>query len=302
MEINMAKKIVIFPLSLYLDNQQAKSKAEFIRLGVNRFSLSWHFMPLPSFLNRFRGLSLPTIFDQYRRGELTTNNFRNQIRAKFPGINISDSDFDKAWNAMQVVTDKTHDALKEAKDLNNKGVNVYTIVGTNSLHFADLKKKAKILALPGTSHLSFQKKQLGRDLFASLLAKIRTDHSGIRKEDIIYFYSQPRDPYPRLGKLAWLWDPVKKYEYYAAKNYVASLQREAAGPNGFTLVECQATQTKANIKSTLENRGWLAKKTAQQEKAKPAVTYALHSRGVLPTTTLSATVNSRQPNKRPKIK
>lgn len=303
MEVTMTKNIVILPLSLYLENQQAKSKAEFIKLGVNRFSLSWHFMPLPSFLNRFRGPSLPTIFDQYRRGELTTNAFRNQIRAKFPRVNMSDAEFDKAWNAMQVVTEKTQDALKETKELNNKGVNVYTIVGTNPLHFADLKKKAKIQELPGTGHLSFQEKRLGRDLFASLLTKIRAEHPGIRKEDIVYFYSQPSDPYPRLGKLAWFWDPVKKYEYYAAQNYVASLQREAAGPNGFTLVECRSTQTKANIKSTLENRGWLKVNDAEQGKAKPPVTYALRSRGKLPTTSNSpATVNNPQLDKRAKPK
>lgn len=272
------KKVVIVPFSLYLDNQQAKTKEAFIKLGVNRFSLRWHFIPLPSFLNWLRGPSLPTIFDQYRRGELTTNAFRNQIRAKFPGVTMTDADFDKAWNAMQVVTDKTQDALKEIKELSNKDVSFYTIMGTNALHLADLKKKAKIRTLPGTSHLSFEKQQLGSDLFTSLVSKIRTEHPGLCKEDILYFYSEPRDPYPRLGKLAWLWDPVKKYEYYAGQKHVASLKREAAGPNGFTLVECQASQTHAKIKAALVNKAGLTLEQAKQEKAGPSITYALRSR------------------------
>ncbi|MCS5710618.1 hypothetical protein [Candidatus Berkiella aquae] len=272
------KKVVILPLSLFIDNQQERAKEAFIRLGINRFSLLWHFFPLPSFLERFRGPSLSHLFDQYRSGRLNTRAFRDAIRGKFPNVSISDADFDTAWNSMQIVTDVTKNALKEARALEKQGFEINLILGSNPLHLADIKRKTGMRTLPGKGYWSFVKNKLGRNLFTSLLDEIKSKNPGIQKENIAYFYSVPQDPYPRLGILAWLYDPIRKYEYFQAKRYVAQLQ-EAARTNGFSLVEFKREDYQnVNIKKSIERLGWLKNKVLDKAKDKPAITHSYRSR------------------------
>ena len=254
------KKVIILPLSLYMDNQQQRTVATFKAMGVGSLELFWHYLPIPKFLERFLGKSLPTLFDQYRRGELTTEAFRQDIRQRFPNAQLNDDvAFDAAWNAMQVVTDTTKAAFKEAQTLVDQGYQVYLLAGTNPLHIQDIKNKSGLAQLPGIAYLSHEQKQLGRNLFTSLLRTIRADHKNIKPDDIAFFYTPPKDPYPRLGKFAWL-NPlaiVKNVEYLQARKYVASLQKEATSANGFKLIACDPkADKKPNIIKHIEKLDW----------------------------------------------
>lgn len=253
-------KIIILPLSLYVDNYQQRTQAAFRKLGIGKLELIWHFMPLPTFLEKFRGPSLPFIFDQYRRGEFNTIIFRQKIREKFPHAIFSNKEFDAAWNAMQEVTDVTKQAFTEAQTLVKRGFKVYIIAGSNPLHIQDIKNKSEQKQLPGINYFSYQQKKLGRDLFTSLLKDIRTKYKDISANDIAYFYTPATNPFPRLGKLAWL-NPfaiIKNFEYFQAQQYVANLKREAASINGFKLICCQPkVDKKANILSKISKLGWM---------------------------------------------
>lgn len=271
-------KVVIIPISLYMHNDQQKSKAEFLKLGISRWSILLHFLPLPGFLAKWRGPSLPSLFDRYRRGELTTVEFRNNFRNLFPSIEISDKDFDSAWNAMQNVTSLTRNAFLEANNLVQRGFDVRLIAGTNELHKQDILQKAELQSFPGTTFFSHEKKLLGNDLFSALINEIRQQYPTIRKEDIAYFYSEPQDPFPKLGKLAWLVNPLKKFEYQQAQNYVTKLKREAA-TLGFTLVEFQKDGNgQANIMSALAKLGWNTEMTLDEPQPQRAIIYRLRSR------------------------
>lgn len=270
-------KVVILPLSLYMRNQQQKAEAQFKKLGVGSWSLFWQFLPLPKWLDSIRGPSLPALFDQYRGGELTTRAFRDGVRKKFPEASLQDKKFDDAWNAMQEVTARTLDAFKEAKELMAEGIDVYLLAGTNMLHIQDIKRKSKLRNLPGIPYFSFEKKKLGKDLFSQLLVDIRTQHPGIKPEEIAFFYTEPVDP--QLSKFAWLYNPVKKYEYAQAKQYVSKLKKEAAGRNGFTLLKSRdLNDQKAHIKEAVAKLGWFDHKAEHKAQGdKPAITYSLRS-------------------------
>ncbi len=245
-------KVIILPVSLYMQNEQQKTVAAFEKLGISKLAISWHFMTLPKFLEKFRGPSLPTLFEQYRRGELNTVQFRHKIREKFPKARFTNIEFDAAWNAMQSVTARTIDAFKEANELKAQGYTVYILAGTNPLHIQDIKRKAKLDRLPGIPYFSHQKHRLGKDLFSDLLTHIRTKHKGIHSDEIAFFYKEPTDP------RAWFFDLIKKYEYHQATQYVSKLKKEAMSPNGFTLVRSLETNDqKANVKTSLKQLGWV---------------------------------------------
>ncbi|HRE31511.1 MAG TPA: hypothetical protein PLD88_05990 [Candidatus Berkiella sp.] len=143
---------------------------------------------------------------------------------------------------------------------------------------ADIERKTNMRKLPGKGYWSFAHHKLGRDLFTSLLDEIQSKNLGIQKENIAYFYSAPQDPYPQLGMLAWLFDPIRKFEYFQAKRYVTQLQ-EAARTKRFSLVEFKREdyQTR-NIKKSLEGAGWLKCKVEDKIKEKSAIIHSLHSR------------------------
>lgn len=264
----IVNKVIILPLSLYMKNEQQRTVAAFEKLGISKLLMRWHFIPLPKWLERFRGPSLPTLFDQYRRGELSTVLFRNKIREKFPKANFSNHEFDAAWNAMQAVSPSTKDALKEANELQALGYTVYLLAGTNPLHIQDIKQKSGLKTLPGIPYYSHQKKRLGRDLFSQLLKDIRARHAGIRNDEIAFFYKEPKDP------KAWFYDLIKKYEYKQASAYVSKLKEEAASVNGFSLVQClENSDNKAHVKTSLKQLGWVVDKSLLS-KQNPAVTNA----------------------------
>jgi hypothetical protein len=260
------KKVIILPVSLFMHNEQQKTVAAFQKLGISKLAISWHFLKLPKFLERFRGPSLTTLFEQYRRGELTTVQFRSKIREKFPKVRITNAAFDAAWNAMQTVTPKTIDAFKEAKELAAQGYTVYLLAGTNLLHIHDIRQKANLNRLPGIPCFSYQKNLLGKDLFSQLLKDIRTEHKGIGSNEIAFFYKEPTNP------KAGFFDLIKKYEYHQATQYVSKLKKEAASPNGFTLIRSLDTNDqKANVKTSLKQLGWVVDKSKVIAN-KPAVT------------------------------
>lgn len=271
------KKTVIIPLSLYMDNQQQRSIDAFAKLGISKLAILWHWIPLPSFLERFRGPRLPALFDRYRSGKLTTIQFRNAIREKFPNTSISDAAFDKAWNAMCQVTNKTKQALDEVKILSQKGIKVYLLSGTNPLHIEHIKHKYG-KELPGHHFFSYQDKKLGHDLFTSLLRKIRTENPRILRNDIAFFYTPPGPaPYSYLGIFAWLLAPFKKWFHSQAQKYVAKLQSESTTSKGFKLIPYLFNKTKPNIVKKIAKLGWIDRSKISQKRDHSSSFLPMHS-------------------------
>lgn len=254
-EVNSMTKVLILPVSLVLKNDQSRTVQAFKDLGVGSVALAWHYIPF-GFLDFLRGPSIPSLIEKYRKGELTTAQFRGCIREKFPNINLPDPAFDQAWNAMQVVTDLTRNACEDAQKLMDEGVQVYWIAGTNELHADALQQKLGHL-LPGEKYFSHEKHKLGAPLFQDLLAEIREKHSDVTNDDIAYLYTPPMpDPHPNLGWLSWLINPIKKYQHTQAKNYCDSLQCQAETDNGFTLVKFKpkADAVEAKIYKKIHSR------------------------------------------------
>lgn len=249
-------KIIIFPLGLAVDNQQQISVDAFARFGISKFAMLLHWIPLPRFLEQFRGKSLPVLFDEYRRGDLNTHAFREAIRAKFPNADFSDANFDLAWNRMCVVTDKTREALHELKDLvEQEGHIVYLLANTNPLHVNYIQAQYGS-NLPGIPFFSFHQKKLGNDLLNQLYAQIKEQHPGFSPDDIGLFYTPPKPfPYADLGRLAWLRAPFQKWFHSAAVQYVTRLLREAVGK--CTLLEFTPNEQGTGIYDKLTERGWL---------------------------------------------
>lgn len=264
------KKVVILPLSLYLHIDQSKAEREFRRLGVSWWSLRWHYLPLPAFLEKWRGPSLPSLFQKYRLGRMTTQQFILAIQTKFPNAHITTQAFKNAWNSFISITKTTKNALREAKTLANKGADIYWLSGTNRLNIDYVA--AEVGPLPGKTWFSFQKRKLEKDLLESLINDIRKQHPKIKNTDIVMFFTPPVNPHPLLGWLAWFVDPVGTFKYRQARNYVANLV-ETAHKLKFTLIEKPATEKGAGILSAIKRLGWF-KSTTKKDNTKN-VTYVV---------------------------
>ena len=261
------EKVAILPLSLYLDVNQSKAEREFLRLGVSWWALRWHYLPLPAFLEKFRGPSLPSLFQRYRLGRMTTNQFIHAIQQKFPQANITPETFKNAWNSIINVSKKTKEAIREANTLLKKGIDVCWLSGTNRMNIDYLT--AEVGKLPGTSHFSFQKKKLENDLLEHLIHDVRKRHPNIKSANIVMFYTPPVNPHPFLGILAWFIDPINPYKYSQVRRYVANLI-ETARKLHFTLIEKPASEKRSGILSAIKRLGWF---NQVKKKPKDDVTY-----------------------------
>lgn len=260
-------KVVILPLSLYLDINQSKAEHEFLRLGVSWWALRWHYLPLPAFLEKFRGPSLPSLFQRYRLGQMTTKQFIHAIQQKFPNANITPETFKNAWNSIIHVTKRTKEAIREAKTLLKKSMDVCWLSGTNRMNMNYLT--AEVGKLPGTTYFSFQIKKLENQLLEHLILDVRKKHPGIKTTNIVMFYTPPVNPHPYLGILAWFIDPINTYKYHQARRYVANLL-ETARKLHFTLIEKPVSEKGAGILSAIKRLDWL---NSASQKPKAPITY-----------------------------
>jgi hypothetical protein len=249
-------KVAILPLSLYLNNNQSRTEQAFVKLGVSRASLLWQFIPLPSFMERFRQPAIPKLITQYRKGELTTAAFHQAIQAKFPRVRLTQRAFKSAWNAMQQVSELTLDAINEAQTLNQQGIEIYWTAGTNPLHMNALRQQHGVL--PGHTYFSYEHQKLETELLEKMINDIRQKHPRIQAKDIVMFYTAPQNPHPRMGALAWLFDPIKKFQYQQAQSYISRLQRKAT-ELGFTLMPNPSTKQKSGLINKFQDMKWIKK-------------------------------------------
>ncbi len=235
-------KIVVLPLGLYVNTQQQRSVDAFAKLGISKLSLLWNWLPLPSFLRRFQKVNLTETFDKYRRGELTTKQFRTT--ANYFASPLKPKDFDNAWNAQCVVTDYSRAAFEDIEKLQAQGAIVYVFSGTNPLNVNHIEKQYG-KKIPGTHFFSYQHGVLGQQLIQALCEDIKTKHPESKPQDIAWFYSHPGPgPLPGWGFMRWILAPFKMWFYQKAHHEVATLQHLGQGNKRFTLFE----QFKANTK------------------------------------------------------
>ncbi len=138
-------KNIIFDLGgVILNISYELSIKSFIDLGVKDFD------------KLFSQASQSKLFDKFDKGEITPEQFRNEIKL-MSGINLSDKQIDKAWNSMLL------DFPPERLDLLNKvkdNYRVFLLSNTNAIHYpVYLKYLENEFGLSDLSHI-FEKEYL----------------------------------------------------------------------------------------------------------------------------------------------
>ena len=90
----------------------------------------------PSELMSYPHSMTTDLFYKYETGKLNTEQFRNEIR-KSTGVEMSDQDFDKVWNAMLVRIPEERIALLKAL---SGHYNLYMLSNTSELHVKVFEK------------------------------------------------------------------------------------------------------------------------------------------------------------------
>ncbi len=240
-------KVIILPLSFCVDTKPQNSVDAFSKLGVSKFMMVRHW------------LTLDKIFNRYRKGELTTLEFKREIAKVTPIVNqLSDEQFDSAWNVQCQVTQSTRAKFKEIERLIKEGLEVYFLSGTNALHISHIEKQYG-KTIPGKGYWSFQHKKIGKDLLTRLLTQIHHENT-LSQQDVALFYAQPSPPpYPRLGLLSWLLAPFGNWFHRQAVQYVTSLEKESRQHQQFRLVDCKLSEL-GSITKAVNELGWIAAK------------------------------------------
>lgn len=267
------KKILILPLSLYVETNMQKSIDAFAALCSTQFKTRWNWLnksvnTITFYIFKFKMLrhwfTLDKIFNQYRRGDTQdTKTFKDTLAQIIPQLNaISEEQFIDAWNAMTNVTEHTRSVFKEVEVAleQDKELDIIFLSSTNPLHINKIVKQYNDdpNLMPGRFYLSYEKQASGNTLQNLLINEILRDNSEIQKEQIVLLYTPAQNPYPQLGRLsglAWFFAPFKKRAEYQAKNYVAGLQK-AAKEGGFVLQECHPKE-KDDITKILQNTVWV---------------------------------------------
>ena len=78
----MRRKVIILPLSVYVNPDQQKASQGFSALGVSGWDKFWHWM------------TLNVIFNRYKRGRLTSAGFKKALSNLFPHANFSKKAFE----------------------------------------------------------------------------------------------------------------------------------------------------------------------------------------------------------------
>jgi hypothetical protein len=245
-------KIIILPLSSYVNINQSRAIRAFSQLGVSKWSILYHWISLPGYLgeklNELRGDSLPTVFDWFNEGQLSPLEFRTALKRRFRALeNKSDEQINAAWNAMCTVTDYSRDAFRQVSQLHD-GENIKVVFhsNTNPLHLETIQNRFG-QTIPGNHCFSFVRNKTGISLLTDYIEELNRMYPGqISPKDIIFVYSPPPAmPYPRFGLFSWIFAPFQSWAASKAQSYVNQLER--LSENNFTLVPNQATKSEPNI-------------------------------------------------------
>ncbi len=279
-------KFILLSLDTYVNTNQNFAIDAFAKLGISKLSLLYHWIDLPGYwgkkLNAFRnGPSLLTLIDEFNQGLLSPTVFKNYLKNKFPILNSkSDKEIDAAWNAMCQVTDFTREAFDEATKLHSEENDTFVVFhsNTNLLQRNNIEKQYNN-KIPGEPLFSFDYKTTGIDLLKNYVENLKSKK--ILPEDILVVYSPPPAmPYPKLGLLSWVFDPLGSWTAYQEQSFVTQLQN--LSKNNFTLVPTKATPTQPKIfdsvkdfmekpESTLESqiKNKIETKSESKQKSKP---------------------------------
>ncbi len=128
---------IIFDLGgVILNLDYSRTISAFAQLGVRDFQSS------------YSQLLQTGLFDDYERGEITSQDFRDGIRKAFK-IEVSDTQIDTAWNAM--LLDLPNERLELLREL-GKAKRIVLLSNTNEIH---IRQFSKALSLEhGLSDLS----------------------------------------------------------------------------------------------------------------------------------------------------
>lgn len=256
-------KVVIIPLGLVVDTNMQRTITEFNKLGVSKASILWHWLPLPNWLEKLTGrsASLDVYIDSYKNGNITTEQFRKQMRLIFPQLGTSDEAFDKAWNAMCVVTDVTRQAFEDADKLVASGITVYFLSSTNPLH-TDHIRQTYGKVLPGNHYYSYEKRRLGNALQGELLKEIKEKNPDIKDTDIILYFKSPGpQPYPNLGAFSWIYAPFKMLAWHRANQFVNKMIQDNVRNPQLTLVPIPKGEGNDTILASVKSAGWYLDKS-----------------------------------------
>lgn len=288
-------KVIVLQLSSLVDVKIQRSIDAFVAAGISKFSILWHSLPLPRWL---QGGNLPRSIERFEIGDITPGEFRKEVAAIFSSVAIPSAQFDEAWNAQCEVTSKTLEAFTNIENLEKAGYTVYVISGTNLLHKSHIEKQYGE-EIPGIHVFSYEKGRLGKDLIEDFIENtIRIEHSDLEAEDIIWVAKTAEDPHPGFGSLGWLFSPIQKLFFHKSEQEYADLARLQQKTKLFTLIK-QSQNDKPSLQSLMTKL-----RPSSQEKgedyvapAPRAMLYQKHHSARAPNGPQSST--TRTPNKSP---
>lgn len=220
------KNIIILPLSVYLENNINRSINAFVDMGISRFWILLYWFKLNS------------IFNQYRKGVLSTEEFRVEIGKLFPKAVSNQEKFDAAWNESCRINENTVSLFDQIETLKDD-YRIFLLSSTNPLHIKNIEKLTQ--TIPGEHFWSYDHQKLGADLLKALIQSIQKEYKGDEKQPTIsLFYQPPGDkPYANWGGLGWIFAPFQRWAHLQKENYCHSLLKVIKDEPSIQLVEDQ---------------------------------------------------------------
>ncbi len=202
-------KSIIFDLGgVILNISYEKTIHAFKKLGVNDFE------------NFFTQAAQVRLFDRFDTGDISPNEFRNQLR-KLSGTNIPDKQIDDAWNAM--LLDLPSNRIKLLEEV-RKNYRTFLLSNTNAVHYPVYMNYMKenhgindLSALFEKQYLSFElgMRKPNRDIFERVMQE-----NNLSSEETLFIDDSRQHVYgAREAGLQALWLNIEK-------NSVASLFNE----------------------------------------------------------------------------
>lgn len=112
-----------------------RTEKAFVDLGISNFN------------ELYSQAQQSNLFDDFETGRISPKEFRNRLR-EITGINLTDHEIDKAWNAM--LLDFPTERIELLKSLKHKGYGLFLLSNTNQIHYvAYTKYMQQELGIPG---------------------------------------------------------------------------------------------------------------------------------------------------------
>lgn len=194
----MSKKVVVFPLSLLSQQDDLAAVQRFREHGLDLPALLWSLRP---------GGALKSTINSYRLGYLTTDEFRDAVRDIFPKLNVSNEEFDSAWQGRIKPIEKIEDYFQSFTKLQAEGHRIVFVAGTNELDFQFHQQESKFLIGDEPQYLlSYRAHVIGNDLLKLAYEQLKAE--GVEAIDIVQVMSEPIAPQAPQGMnclnpLAW---------------------------------------------------------------------------------------------------